>query len=370
MKTALVLANLRSPNVGNGALVSGTINSLNQSFPHKKFNYSYYAWDDVTFSNSIFPEDFYISVNRRDLLIVPGAVTFNGKIDHSRGGSRLNFTVDDLERIKCPLLLQGLSYRYWSTEPYPNVEKLRQLIDYLMLRPNCAFGVRNDGTKEWLTEVTKMNLDALTEVPDPGLFTLSPRERSKRGENLFVSVNYEDAECRYSSTSDLENILEGISIACERFASDTTENIVFVPHSFEDYEMMLLVFKRLKPRTLHQRVRILGMPSFDSHMEIYRAYESARAVISMRVHSMSPSLGLGVPTMVISSQQRLTKYMENLGLKNQVIEMSSPNLGVSLLEFIDEARSGHFQIDETYTAIENQQKLTTQFHLANSFLND
>lgn len=370
MKTALVLANLRSPNVGNGALVSGTINSLKFSFPHKKFDYSYYAWDDVTFSDSIFPEGFYKNVNQRDFLIVPGAVTFNGKSDHSRGGCRLNFTVDDLERIKCPMLLQGLSYRYWSTKPYPNVEKLRQLVDYLMVRPNCAFGVRNDGTKEWLTEVTKMNLDSLTEVPDPGLFTLSPRERSIQGENLFISVNYEDAESRYSSPSDLENILEGIRLACEQFVSTSTENIVFVPHSFEDYDMMLLLFKRLKSRTLHQRVRILGMPSFNSHLEIYRAYESARAVISMRVHSMSPSLGMGVPTIVISTQQRLTKYMENLGLRKQVVEMDSPRLGLSLLEFIDEIGFGIFQIEETYTVIENQRNLTTKFHLENGFLND
>ena len=78
---ALVLANIQSPNVGNGALVTGTLNSISTVNPKNSISPSFYSWDQVTFADSIFRHDFYEKVNESQLLLIPGAVTFNGMFE-------------------------------------------------------------------------------------------------------------------------------------------------------------------------------------------------------------------------------------------------------------------------------------------------
>ena len=364
---ALVLANIQSPNVGNGALVTGTLNSISMVNPGNTISPSYYSWDQVTFEDSIFPDDFYQKVNKSDLLLIPGAVTFNGREDHKKGGSRLNFTIQDLEKIKVPIIAQGLSYRFWSDGIYPNKDQLTQTFSHLNSRDNCLIGLRNDGTKEWLENLLGKEMTNMPECPDPGFFVGSPRLNDS-GKDLFISVNYEDNVNRYKDPQKLERIIQTLVSCCEIFTENTNEKIVFVPHSFEDYEMILMICKRLKVGVLHKKVRVLSMPGFENHMQIYNLYRSARAVIAMRVHSLSPSLGMRIPTFVISTQKRMKTYMINLKLENQVVELDDENIWKMCESFVVSVMTERFNFSDQDRAIIGEKKNVTEFYEKAQFI--
>lgn len=358
---ALVLANIQSPNVGNGALVTGTLNSISQGKPEIKIHPKLYSWDQVTFNDSIFPEDFFVKTNESELLFIPGAVTFNGRLDHQRGGSRLNFNVSDLEKIKVPIIAQGLSYRFWNENDYPNKNQLSETISYLNSKNTCLIGLRNDGTKEWLEETLGEQLDNMPECPDPGFFVGSPR-LGETGKDLFISVNYEDNLSRYKDPLHLENTLNTLVKCCEIFTKNTNEKVVFVPHSFEDYEMILLISKRLKPGTLHKKIRVLSIPGYENHMSIYDSYRTARAVVAMRVHSLSPALGMRIPTFVISTQKRMTTYMKKIKLENQITEINDENLWNKCENFLEDIIAEKFNFVNQDLAISEQRKLVMEFY--------
>ena len=364
---ALVLANIQSPNVGNGALVTGTLNSISTVNPKNSISPSFYSWDQVTFADSIFRHDFYEKVNESQLLLIPGAVTFNGREDHKKGGSRLNFTEQDLDKIRVPIIAQGLSYRFWSDGIYPNKHQLLQTMSYLNSRDNCLIGLRNDGTKAWLENLLGEEMTNMPECPDPGFFVGSPRFNDL-GKDLFISVNYEDSINRYKDSNNLEQIIKTLVSCCEIFAENTNEKIVFVPHSFEDYEMILMVCKRLKVGVLHKKVRVLSMPGFEDHMQIYNHYHGARAVIAMRVHSLSPSLGMRLPTLVISTQNRMKTYMSNLKLERQIVELDDQNIVKKCESFLEKVMSEKFNFEDQDRAIIEQKNKVVEFYEKAQFL--
>jgi len=364
---SLVLANIRSPNVGNGALVTGTINSFIKSKPGYQLHPELYSWDDITFSNSVFPETFFQKLQDFQLLLIPGAVTFNGRADHTRGGSRLNLNIDELNKIKVPVVAQGLSYRHWRNDLYPNLKALTEFLSEINSNDRFLIGLRNDGTKTWLQETTGVELNNLPECPDPGFFVCPPRY-NEVGRNLFISVNFEDSKERYQNLESLGNLTKALAESCELFCRNTDEQVVFVPHSFEDYEMILMICSILKPKTLHQRVRVLSLPGFENHMSIYEEYRNARAVVAMRIHSLSPALGMRIPTMVISTQQRMSVYMKNLNLANQLTAYDSSDLMEACITFINEIVDGSFNFERQDLAIVEQVQLAEKFYEKAKFL--
>ena len=364
---ALVLANIQSPNVGNGALVTGTLNSISEGKPELKILPKLYSWDQITFKESIFPEDFFTRTNESQLLLIPGAVTFNGRFDHQRGGSRLNFNVADIEKIKVPIIAQGLSYRFWNENVYPNLNELSETFSYLNSKRNCLIGLRNDGSKEWLEETVGKQLDNMPECPDPGFFVGTPRF-GEIGKDLFISVNYEDSLNRYKDQLHLENTLNALVNCCEIFTANTNEKVVFVPHSFEDYEMIILICKRLKPGTLHKRIRVLSIPGFENHMSIYDSYRTARAVIAMRIHSLSPAVGMRIPTFVISTQKRMTTYMKKIKLGNQITEINDESLWNKCEKFLEAIIIEKFNFVDQDLAISQQKNQVMEFYAKAQFI--
>ena len=201
-KKILFLTNARSPNPGNWALFEGTKNLIG-NFVHERFKTEIFAWDDITFQDSIFPESFFEQVNQAQLLWIIGAVTFNGRKEHSLGGSRFNLDSRQLDKIKIPMVLGGVSYRFWEHQRYFNKEALVKATSYLLERDNCVYGVRNDGTKPWLETIVNFSSKRILEFPDPGFFALdSLKFENHMPKGLILSLNNEDASSRFQGFTE------------------------------------------------------------------------------------------------------------------------------------------------------------------------
>jgi hypothetical protein len=319
MKISL-LANTKSPNPGNWALIAGTKWIIERSFGGN-LEFEMISWDDITFKDSVFGDNFYEKVNNSDLLWIVGAVTFNGREEHTRGGCRFNLNSSDLDRIRVPIVFGGVSYRFWNTHAYPNSQQLRNLLTSLSCREKCLVGVRNDGTREWIRDIIGISSNAIVEFPDPGLFAVKPRKiDEKEIQGIVVSLNNEDSDSRFKSEKERENLILSIANACKSFWEIHDEYVSFAPHSFEDYELFGELTKLLPKKFLHQRVNVFPIAPSNETKHFYELYAKARAVIATRVHAMSPSIGMQIPTLVVSSQDRLRNYMKNLELQDYFIE--------------------------------------------------
>lgn len=326
-KSLLHLCNLGSTNIGNGALILGAERVLDEDLADR-IQWVREPWDDYTFDKLSFDRTFVDKVNQYDGLIVGGAVTINGRHYLPHAGMRYDLPLELWPEIKKPVVFYGISYRHWNGQEFHHADKLRAAVKYAVDAPNIFFGVRNDGTKAWLEQLTGTQSEQIVEVPDPGMYIpvlekhIFP-ELDPSKLNVILSFNDEDREFRFASEDRRMEIIRSVAGAIEQFSQEEMLNIILVPHYFDDYQMMSDFISCIKPQLAHQCIVSTGLCKVGNTQKFYGRYCQADLVVSMRVHSMSPSIGLGVPVIPLTTQSRMTIYLENAGLTE---------LGVDALE--------------------------------------
>ncbi len=318
------LANFHSTNIGNGALASGLESTLEKdvSFP---VQWQREAWDDYTFRKLDFDEAFVNKVNASDGLVVGGAVTFNGRDYNDRTGTRFDLPFELWDSIRKPVVFYGLSYRHWPGQTYHHADKLKKTIEKILASKNMVLALRNDGTKQWLKGITGIYSEDILEVPDSAVFVRAAAaeypEIVEGVRNVMVSFNDEDASYRYAGNGHTrEAVVESIVSALEKLAERFPLNIILCPHYFDDFRMMSAFIERIKPRLAHQNMVATGLCRVKDTSYFYGRYMKADLAISMRVHSMSPCIGLGVPMVALTTQDRMSDFIARLGLRGQAVD--------------------------------------------------
>lgn len=358
------LANAKSTNVGNGALILGSEHVIAEDFS-RPVSWIREPWDDYTFDLRTFDHAFVERVNREtDGLIVGGAVAINGRHYLSNAGMRFDLPLELWPKLERPVIFYGLSHRHWRHQPFHHLDKLRRAIAFALESPRMLFSVRNDGTKEWLEGLFGTRLDGLDVVPDPAIYvppdiTAESYELRDDRVNIILAFNNEDAVYRYGGpvremTSRLlapvmdekrvlrigsvlsrmkarrSRIIGHIMTVVERLRHEMPVNIILIPHYFDDYEMMSEFVARCRPQTAHQHMLSTGLTTLAGTSQFYGRYAKADLAISMRVHSMSPSLGLGVPMVPLVTQERMWAFLKEAKVEDLGVDAFDDNLADSL----------------------------------------
>ncbi len=363
------LANWNSTNIGNGALIYGTQRLL-QEDSAEKIEFLPEAWDNYTFGLKKFDRNFVDLINNKsDALLVNGAVTMNAfRKFNTETGMRFDLPLPLWEEIKKPIIFYGISYRCWPFQEYINAPQLKKTFEYIIKQPNIFFGVRNDGTKQWISKILGIESDKIIEVPDPGSFVSSDDsdypELDKTKKNIIIAFNGEDPLYRFAPTfqkklwrpmavflgekntekvftllglykKERSKILQQIAYAVEETVS-RHDNVSFIltPHYLDDYGMIDEFVKIIDERIAHQLTVSTGLLKVDHTSFFYGRYKKADLVISMRVHSMSPSIGLNIPVIPLVSQGRMRVYLKNIGLSHISVDIKKPAFGVYLAQRI------------------------------------
>jgi len=329
----LHLGNINSTNVGNGALVHGIENTIREDF-QIPVEFIREPWDDYTFGFKTFDSHFIQAVNNSDGLIVNGAVTFNGRDYNNITGSRFELSPKYFKNIKKPVIFYGLSYRHWRGQKYHHLDKLSLFIGEVIKNENMLLAVRNDGTKGWLQKVLGIDVSQIREVPDPAMFLSAEKrndypEISSNKKNIILSFNDEDSIFRYES-DERSSVIENYVNFIEKLSSEFECNFVLCPHYFDDYKMISDVISCVKPQIAHQSMISTGLARVDSTSYFYGRYLNADLAVSMRVHSMSPCIGLGVPMIAYTTQERMVDFINNLELSEYAVDAKLSDSGERL----------------------------------------
>ena len=256
----------------------------------------------------------------------------------------------------------------WPHQRYYNLDQLKKTMKYILDNHNIIFSVREDGTKEWLEKTIDFKSDKIFTIPDPAIYVPTKDhnhpEIVEGKKNIIISLNGEDEEYRFGgrkrevfwqffsqimSEATIRNIwkkipgwdsskqaaLKQLALAIERISQDGKINIILVPHYFDDYKMISEMIPYFSSSFPHRNVISAGMLRVDKTEYFYDLYAKVDLALSMRIHSMSPSIGIGTPMIALTTQTRMTAFMENAGLSDFVVNMFDPKLTDKLCELIN-----------------------------------
>ncbi|MBU0750268.1 polysaccharide pyruvyl transferase family protein [Patescibacteria group bacterium] len=358
------LANWNSTNIGNGALIYGTERVISEDFS-EQVEFLPEAWDDYTFKKKFFDEDFVDLVNSNaDALLINGAVTFNAyRRSYTATGMRFNLPLELWDKINKPIIFYGVSYRCWPFQKYPNREAFKAMLVKATTDKKVFFCVRNDGTKEWIAKNFGIDSEHVHEVPDPGLFVpasnLEYPELHETKKNVIISFNGEDPMHRFATVFEktvirvLQNVVDPARLdrflnrfglyrlerdriikeivrAVEGISKEIDTQFILVPHYLDDYGMIQRFIELVREHIAHQCIVSTGLVGVPHTAYFYGRYAKADLAISMRVHSMSPSIGLGIPVVPITSQGRMRNFLKKAGLSDIAVDVSEKGFGDTL----------------------------------------
>lgn len=324
----LHFANFNSVNIGNGALIFGTEKVLREDLG-AELQFTAEPWDEYIIENTCGPRKFdrgFVDlVNEHDGLLVGGAVTFNGRAHLAETGMRFNLPLALWLRIRKPIIFYGNSYRFWPSQTYHNIEKLRETMQYIILAPHIFFGVRNDGTKEFLESLLGFHSEKILSVPDPGMYVPVQEndypEIAEKKVNILISLNNEDEGDRFPDSGKKLRFLKALARTMERLARAFDVNFILCPHYFDDYKIMSQFIEFLPTEIVHKRTLSTGLLKVPKTPYFYGRYAKVDLALSMRIHSLSPAIGLGIPVVPLISQKRVSDFLEEIGLRDLGVDI-------------------------------------------------
>jgi polysaccharide pyruvyl transferase WcaK-like protein len=216
-----------------------------------------------------------------------------------------------------------------------------------------------------LEKTLKLDPETLTkiyEIPDTGVFTYAkpgqyPEILDDRKVIIFAP-NDEDAVFRYGNGNvyhvketgyqlleaavkehqdyswkeNRRKLIDNIKLALTRLLQETEGQLLLVPHYLDDYKFITDLLDAFEPQIAHQSSIATGLMRVQGTGYFYGRYQRADLAISMRVHSMSPCIGLGVPMIPLVTQSRMWDFLRTTGLEDLGQDAFSDNMEQELFD--------------------------------------
>jgi hypothetical protein len=352
--TFMHLANYGARNIGNAALIFGLERVLREDLPGD-VEFLREPWDLYSRFVRRFDASFVVRVNADcDALLIGAAVTFDGGTAYANTGFRFDLPLDLWRRIEKPIVLYGLSHRAWPRRVYHHRDALRRTLDAILSSDRVLPSLRNDGTKEWLESVVGHPLDGVHVVPDPAVFVptedVPHLELDPERPNIVVAPNAEDEMDRFglaprkrvlrkpvahrllpfssswSWRETRERFLRALARVLDRLAAEHDANLILCGNDPFDVGMAYDLFELIHPDTRYRVGFSSAAPPTDVGPAFYDLYEKADLVLGMRIHSITPCIGLGTPVIPLVSQPRMTDFLADAGLADLAVDIHADDV--------------------------------------------
>jgi len=239
------------------------------------------------------------------ILVGGGGLLEYGGYERMKSHYKLPFYNQTLKFIKKPILYYGLGvniFRGGIDYSAKAKRNLQEAIDH-----SKAFSVRNDGSykklKDWIgVDTTKVDI-----VPDPGLLHLD-RFGIKR-KHTVSKLGFQPA---INNSKGINNKRFGNSNNLQTIINKFKKTKVF-PHTIKD-------FKFGKP--------VISLNEFNNHykridkLEDYlNLYSQIDYVVAMRGHGQMISIGMNIPGLYLSTQDKVRDFSVENGFEDYDIDI-------------------------------------------------
>jgi polysaccharide pyruvyl transferase WcaK-like protein len=349
-------------NFGDSANILGTRRKLRDNLRPYELEFTDLEYLDFDphplWRKRAFDDGFIDLANRHDALIIGGGGFFEIALDASASATPIDLSVEQLGRIRVPLIFHGLGVdvSYGITEE--RKRKFGAFLAYLTGAPNVLVSVRSDGSLEKLTELYGAAAVArVHKIPDGGFFARPGEHRHAelRAGRRTVALNLagDNAALRFpdpanapqkrrffgapqpqpARVSALDTFFGALKEALvDLFERDPEVDVVLVPHIPEDLHLIDRFIATLGAPWSRRRISVApyvhGVEACDYILDLYRRCD---LVIGMRFHACVCAIGLGRPAIGLGSlYPKVQNLFRELGMEARCFSAADPRLAERL----------------------------------------
>jgi polysaccharide pyruvyl transferase WcaK-like protein len=281
--------------------------------------------------------EYYIKevVNKRyDLLVIGGGGIIHGA--HWPNGWFWLIDQELIQKIEIPFIVYGAGNNYWIEEggiPDKAVKHLKETISRA-----AYFSVRNDGSANRLE--TQLGISNISAVPDPGFHVDISGEYKRVIDEPYVLIQLanDKPQIRFGSLEEREDFIKRMRIVTKDLARKY--RVIFSPHVLDDVSLS----KQISSGIENTEVWDFGYFAFDHSDEAIDYYKYANFVLSMRGHGQIIPICFNTPVISIENHPKHRGLMEELGLMNY-------NVRISSAEFLESMKATIAQIEGNRTGL-------------------
>lgn len=244
-----------------------------------------------------------------DVIIVGGGGLLEyGGYEQFGTGWKLPFNEEVLSAVTKPIHFHAVGLNIFrGGVPYSKKAKeaLQACIDM-----SSTFSVRNDGSYQKLRDWVGLDVSRVHIVPDPGL------------------LHYDHLGIKRKSIMEVGAIQPawngGEGINNNRYGGK--DNIKYLNELFKSYKMIPHTKRDFRSKgtpvlSKHKFEKMLGADQFDSFVQYYKEIDY---VVAFRGHGQMMSIGMNVPGIYLSTQDKVEDFSLNNGFQNFNVDIKAP----------------------------------------------
>jgi polysaccharide pyruvyl transferase WcaK-like protein len=313
-----------------------------------------------------FDDSFIDLSNNSDLIVFGGGNYLELWPEHSSSGTSIDLLPEQYRRIKTPIFFNALGVDAAQGISMNASKRFPEFLDYVLNSETCFLSVRNDGS---LTELSNFlspsEINEVTLLPDAGFFLDTPSFESKRENIIAINLACDMPEIRFKRDNSLE-FARYMASEVEKFLIDFDEfGVNLIPHVFSDVAIISEFLSFLPDSLRRSRVQIAKYaPGQNGVADTISAYSFSKAVLGMRFHSSVIPIGMGIPTLGISTYAQISKLYSELKLESFLITeipstQTSTPIGNKLKEILTYSPNILSQFSDAASLVSDQRKLAS-----------
>lgn len=287
--------------------------------------------------------EYYINevVNKRyDLLVIGGGGIIHGS--HWPNGWFWLIDKELIKQIKIPFIVYGVGYNYWEEEggiPERGILHLKETIKHA-----AYFSVRNDGSAKRILKQTGINAPA---IPDPGFHINLNTEYTREIEEPYVIVQVanDKPESRFGTLENRSLFIKDMRDVCAKLSKKY--KVLLAPHVPDDVSISNEIAEGLT----NVEVWDFKYFAFDNSKESLGFYKYADFAIAMRGHGQIVPIAFNTPVIALENHPKHRGLMEELGLLEYNVKISTENFKQNLMETIDLLINNKESLEKEYELI-------------------
>lgn len=332
-------------NVGDNANHNGLRNILTEilgtsptytQLEMRRFYRNYDGPDGLKFDNA-----FAELANKFDLVIFGGGNFFEIWLEDSGTGCTIDIGSEVLQKTRTKLLFFGLGFDKYKGCSAATEQKFLSFMKNLNAQGNALVTVRNDGSMRQFRETyPEEDWDLITEVPDGGFFvepeTANVSFLPVGRFNLLLNVALDMPNVRFGddSTNKVDELVVCMAEYIKTMCLEHKDlHVTIMPHIYSDLEIASRILARL-PDFIRRNCVGVGpcVSGMGAEHLIFDAYKNANLIVSMRFHPSVCGIGMGVPTIGISTYKKIRDLYAKLGLESDVVDFPGGSFLPEILE--------------------------------------
>jgi polysaccharide pyruvyl transferase WcaK-like protein len=280
--------------------------------------------------------DFVGLTQAHPLTIVGGGNFFAPSIPSSRSGTTIDIDGSHIEQLTSPVVFHAIGfdpYQPWTDE---TIARFHSLMQSIASSESALVFFRNDGSKSHLERFYGKEFAAQCRfTPDPGFFVAIPKAHSGIfvGRRPYIAVNLAKdmlanrfGQGGIEQTSALyNNYLQQLrNWVISTLAANPALEIVFVPHIYSDLQAITDLLDLLPESVRRTKIHVAPcVTGTDSEQTIFSIYRDAEMAVGNRFHTSVCCIGLGVPTIGLSTYPKLKDLYREVGLPDRCLTAST-----------------------------------------------